>query len=95
LCAYDRTKITLLDPEPTALVADGNEGIAGFFATAKAPEPRLRIVLLLADDLEAHVERLRCGNFHKMHKDRYGGGDAWETDGLLFVGVIVPGNQED
>ena len=28
------TTITLFDPDPTALVADRNEGITGFFATA-------------------------------------------------------------
>jgi hypothetical protein len=30
-------------------------------------------------------------NFHKVRSGRNGGGDPWQTDGRLFVGVIAPG----
>ena len=30
-------------------------------------------------------------NFHKVRKGRNGGGDPWETDGRLDVGIILPG----
>ena len=30
-------------------------------------------------------------DFHKLRKGKNGGGDPWETDGRLFVGIIVPG----
>ena len=30
-------------------------------------------------------------DFHKVRKGRNGGGDPWETDGRLSVGIILPG----
>jgi len=30
-------------------------------------------------------------DFHKLRKGKNGGGDPWETDGRLFVGIIMPG----
>ena len=30
-------------------------------------------------------------DFHKVRKGRNGGGDPWETDGRLEVGIILPG----
>jgi hypothetical protein len=30
-------------------------------------------------------------DFHKVRKGRNGGGDPWETDGRLDVGIILPG----
>jgi hypothetical protein len=37
-------------------------------------------------------ESYAVGDFHKVRKGRNGGGDPWETDGRLFVGIIEPGN---
>jgi len=30
-------------------------------------------------------------DFHKVRKGKNGGGDPWETDGRLFVGIVTPG----
>ena len=32
-------------------------------------------------------------DFHKVRKGRNGGGDPWETDGRLFVGIILAGEK--
>ena len=36
-------------------------------------------------------ETYAVDNFHKVRKGRNGGGDPWETDGRLLVGIIMPG----
>jgi hypothetical protein len=36
-------------------------------------------------------ETYAVDDFHKVRKGRNGGGDPWETDGRLFVGIIAPG----
>jgi hypothetical protein len=36
-------------------------------------------------------ETYAVDNFHKVRKGRNGGGDPWETDGRLLVGIITPG----
>ena len=37
------------------------------------------------------AENYFVDDFHKVRKGRNGGGDPWETDGRLCVGMIVPG----
>ncbi|MGA2032592.1 MAG: LssY C-terminal domain-containing protein [Thermoguttaceae bacterium] len=37
-------------------------------------------------------ETYAVDDFHKVRKGRNGGGDPWETDGRLRVGIIMPGN---
>ena len=36
-------------------------------------------------------ETYAVDDFHKVRHGRNGGGDPWETDGRLFVGIIGPG----
>ena len=36
-------------------------------------------------------ETYAVDDFHKLRKGKNGGGDPWETDGRLFVGIIGPG----
>jgi len=36
-------------------------------------------------------ETYRVDDFHKVRHGRNGGGDPWETDGRLFVGIVRPG----
>ena len=39
------------------------------------------------------AETYYVDNFHKLRKGRNGGGDPWETDGRLCVGIILPEKQ--
>ena len=52
-------KITLLDPEPTALVTYRDEGIARSFGAAEDPQGRLRVYVSYGQGPEVFVHDIR------------------------------------